>query len=935
MKATSYATSPAPNDPAWIVYDPAEPRPMPDDLPTTVRRLTAALCKKSLGDFVIEAWPHVPELQNTPFSWGWHLDVLCDHVQAVLEPQKWGRKRPVIEGVLPRTGLKRQDAAKNARDLIINVPPGTMKSLILNVFAPAWMWAETPGWSVLCSSGNESAALRDSSRCRDLIKSDWYRQLFEPKWGFSPENDGKTKFQNTAGGVRMVRTVGQAITGDRTDCFPEGTLVSTEHGERAIETLRPGDRVWGFDGQAPVLRKVQGVRTLPSRPLVRIVTGDRREIECTYDHRVYTSEGYVEAQKLQPGNRLLGLQQSASPSRPEVLDLLNRCGEDRRTSDVCGVPNEVHAPGVSGSTTTTGRRSDGEFLLDRVQNSRLSPHQPGAEDARVSLSKLHEGDARTQRPQVLLGRVHSEAPTSIAGQDVPAMWSSLRAPQPPSGVLLGCLRESSTLPADDRFGKLEISRADGLLALVSADAAPDSRARSSMPGLRCREREQTRGPGEPFESDRPSHQPRPLGQPSGEPDSALRPVSQHPPQVEADAVSVVCRSRRRALAVYDIQVEGTRNFFANGVLVHNCIFIDDPNDAQQIRSKAYRDRINEDWWSGAMSNRLNNTKTGVRIIIMQRLHEEDLVGYILEKNKLKADGGTWEQIVIPMEWEALPAPTEPDRDTGRRKVKHVPGQNCDTFLGWRDPRDIEGELLMPHRFSPEYVKAEKTEKGSAGYAGQYQQRPSPKEGNKFKKEWWRYWRHDGAPLVQPNRPKDASQVAAVLLPSPEQWEDSVESWDFTFKGKETNDWVVGVKVVKVGAYRFVLDRWRKHADFGRSKLGLIELRARPPRVQGPIVIEAKANGDAVLNDLHAFVPGLVEETPKDGKEQRASVLEPQVEAGQWFLPDGVEWLDEWIDEFAAFPNGRHDDQVDALSQACARFGQDSELERAKKLFGFA
>jgi hypothetical protein len=59
------------------------------------------------------------------------------------------------------------------------------------------------------------------------------------------------------------------------------------------------------------------------------------------------------------------------------------------------------------------------------------------------------------------------------------------------------------------------------------------------------------------------------------------------------------------------------------------------------------------------------------------------------------------------------------------------------------------------------------------------------------------------------------------------------------------------------------------------------------------------------------------------------VMEPQVEAGNWFLPDGKEWLDDFITEFAVFPNGKHDDIVDACSQAAARFGQDSELEQAK------
>jgi predicted phage terminase large subunit-like protein len=562
--------TPPPGNPDWLVYHPNKPRTPPSTWSRSQRLMMRELCTRSLADFVEQGW-HVLE-EGTPLAWGWHLDVLCDHIQAVLEAQLPARKGVVLEPRMPRTGLPRA----KCRDLIINVPPGTMKSLVLSVFAVAWMWIRRPSWRVICSSGNESVALRDSVRCRDLLKSEWYRELFEPGWEFSADSDGKTAFKNTKGGVRLVRTAGQAVTGDR-------------------------------------------------------------------------------------------------------------------------------------------------------------------------------GDA---------------------------------------------------------------------------------------------------------------------------------------------------------------------------------LFIDDPNDAQQIRSEAYRKRINEDWWSNAMSNRVNDAKTSVRIIIMQRLHEEDLVGYILARERLKRDGGTWEQLVIPMEFEPTKRVNEPQPGE-----PCMPGQDVATFLGWKDWRYQPGELLMPHRFPPEFIQAEKVSKGSSGYAGQYQQRPAPKDGNKFKRDWWRFWRYDGAPLVQPNRPDGASGIAAALLPQQHDWEDSVESWDLTFKGKDTNDWVVGVKVAKVGAARFVLRLWRKHTGFGGAKAGVIELRSQLPRITGPVVIEEKANGSAVIEELQKLLPGVLSENPKDGKEQRAAVMEPQVEAGNWYLPDGEPWLDDFISEFATFPNGRHDDIVDACSQAAARLNSDSELMQAQVLFG--
>src|SRR4029077_10776545 len=120
----------------------------------------------SLAEFVSAAW-HVIE-PETPLVWNWHINVLCDHIQGQLV------------GAFHRS--KGNFSDKWAQDLILNVPPGTMKSLILNVFAVAWVWLWRPGWRVICASGNPRISMRDSIRCRDLLESQWYRETFNVSW---------------------------------------------------------------------------------------------------------------------------------------------------------------------------------------------------------------------------------------------------------------------------------------------------------------------------------------------------------------------------------------------------------------------------------------------------------------------------------------------------------------------------------------------------------------------------------------------------------------------------------------------------------------------------------------------------------------------------------------------------------------------------------
>lgn len=334
--------------------------------------------------------------------------------------------------------------------------------------------------------------------------------------------------------------------------------------------------------------------------------------------------------------------------------------------------------------------------------------------------------------------------------------------------------------------------------------------------------------------------------------------------------------------------------------------VDDPNDAKEITSKAHRTTINDNWWDSAFHNRIADPTSSKRAGIMQRLHEEDWAGYVLEKEK-----GEWAHLCIPMEY---------DREGAGDKR---------TWIGWSDPRTKDGELMFPERFTPKYLAAERLTLGSAGYAGQMQQRPVAAEGNRFKRDWWRFWSPTGQ--TEP-RPKGCGAIPPIRYnPNVDRRDFRIGSWDCTFKDGDDNDYVVGGTVDVVGARRIVVERYRRKAGLGET-LRAVQQQYDDFRPD-EIIVEDKANGSAVIETFEAKIPGMVPVDPKGGKESRAAVMEPKVEAGNWYLPEGAPWLDEWVDEFAAFPRGKHDDQVDMASQVEARLLEDPDVVNARALLG--
>jgi predicted phage terminase large subunit-like protein len=339
------------------------------------------------------------------------------------------------------------------------------------------------------------------------------------------------------------------------------------------------------------------------------------------------------------------------------------------------------------------------------------------------------------------------------------------------------------------------------------------------------------------------------------------------------------------------------------------IAVDDPLSAKQARSETERVAANT-WWDETMTTRFNSARAAA-VIVMQRLHEDDLTGHLKEQ-------GGWHHLCLPAEYEPSHPFVYPDRVTlpereltaqgpdGEAETITIPGGR--TLTG--DKRNEAGELLEPIRLSADRLAELKRSLGSYGYAGQMQQRPSPIEGGMFKRDWWQYWTPETLP---PN------------------WDRLIQSWDMTFKDTESasGSYVVGQVWGARDANRFLLAQVRGKFGFTDTVKAVEALTAAWPYATA-ILVEEKANGAAVINMLKAKIQGMIPVQPEGGKEARAAAVEPFVEAGNVYLPSadfipcvpGYEATSvaDFIEEHAVFPNGTHDDQVDTLSQGLTWLG---------------
>lgn len=328
-----------------------------------------------------------------------------------------------------------------------------------------------------------------------------------------------------------------------------------------------------------------------------------------------------------------------------------------------------------------------------------------------------------------------------------------------------------------------------------------------------------------------------------------------------------------------------------GVTGRGCtlMIIDDPiKNRKEADSKTTRDRLWNEWTDSYRSRLAAGAKV---ILIMTRWHQDDLAGRIIEREK------NVEILNLPCEAE--------EKDPMGRKVGEPLHPEIGKNAAWLK------------EFKDSIIRSE----GMRTWEALYQGHPTIEEGNMVKREWWQFY---------DVLPDNCLEVMSI---------------DATFKDSDRADFVaIQVWAKSNDAKYYLVDRVKKRMDFVSTLTMIRYMRSQHPKVTG-ILVEDKANGPAIMSILRKDIPGIVPVDPAGGKVARVNAVSPAIESGQVFLPRGYAWTQEFVEEFAAFPNAAHDDEVDCCTQALNRLiytythieapkEEDLDLIRPKKqMFG--
>lgn len=316
----------------------------------------------------------------------------------------------------------------------------------------------------------------------------------------------------------------------------------------------------------------------------------------------------------------------------------------------------------------------------------------------------------------------------------------------------------------------------------------------------------------------------------------------------------------------------------------NTLIVDDALNPKQAASEAER-KTAHDWFDNTWRSRMNNPAEDALIVMEQRTGELDLTGHLIDADDiLEAQGAS-------REWTHLSIALECDAETGpQRYLFPISGRVVE--------REV-GDVLQPGRFPPAVVASLKILR--LVWATQYQQRPSPLEGNLIKRSEVRYY--GGREPVTGMKDR----------PLPDKFDTIIVSADCSFKDENRSDFVaIGTISVK-GPDRYLLELTNTHLDEPATRTEI--LRQKNKWRANTVIVEDKANGSSVIKNLRRHISGVIAIEPEGGKFARMFVAAGAWQSGNWYVDRTAAITEPFIDQLIKFPAAKNDDMADMMSQA--------------------
>ncbi len=787
-------------------------------------------CKDNFYFFVQNFWNEI--IAELPV-WNWHIKYLCDELQL----------------------LSKSIVARDAKpyDLLINIPPGTTKSTIVTQMYPAWLWTQDPTIRIISNSFSATLATDHAMRSRDIILSDKFKKLF-PDVKLRDDKSAKTFYANTLGGSRYSTSTSGGVTGEHAHCLVGETEIITTKGVKELRNISVGDFVLSLHNNKLVYDKVVATKKMQSNEIFTIEIGATK-INATSEHRFYIKgKGWMFARELKIGDECIevsDLQEANLHGEQNVFKLLSIKSLKKNNNYLQKLWEAIRKTSLRNKKVRK-EWLQGQFLFSKMCSRFLANKK--------ELRDMWETIAIKASKVLQRMPFKNKKAEKIKGKSLSSLWYKFSAENIKSTLLQSKLRKLTSFKKNDFTRKSKIYKRSILCYFVSKREGSNTRARqSNMCSLwekigslsSCKQRQ--------------------VGQ-------SLRKFSdvmqQMPPKPAynkgTSTITNIKRDSRTSHEVFDIQTEKTHNFFANKILVHNCILNDDPQNPRQAFSEAFRKAAVEHLKTLA-TRKVDKANTPT-ITVMQRLHELDVTGFLLENSTEKI-----KHICLPAELSPLIKPME-------LRSNYVDG------------------LLDPIRLNREVLAEMRSDLGAQNYSGQFEQNPVAEGGNIVKRDWFK--------IV------DSTTFAAIYKMQPIHF-----FVDTAYTSKQDNDPTGILAACKIRNDIYITGAKKVRKEFPE----LISFLKKYTSINGydarsTLRIEPKANGLSVIQQLKAQTNLNVVSTPtpKDSKEVRLHTSSPTIEAGHVCLVAGA-WNDEFLTEVCGFPAMAHDEYVDLLNYAIDYF----------------
>ncbi len=775
------------------------------------------------------------------------------------------------------------------RNLLITMPPRCAKSFNATINFPAYALMRKPHREIMISSYNNELAATFGRGTRDIVTDQKARKAFKG-FDLSRETRAVDFWKTTVGGAYYSVGLNGTTTG-RGACLTGDTELLVTTGRDATKATKISDvfnnpeqlyvLAYNHKTQSPSWGRVNARSEIKASELFEISDSSGGVIEATGEHPFYVvGRGYVKAESITPGDHLLRL-------LPEDI---NQAGIRCLEVDQAWPQRPVLLPGVQQSTplnkehaTMRGMRETSqaewskEVLQRDMSGQRRCLQEGQAHGAVPAVPEAISEEAR--RSEVLLNELQEYAPLAING-----------------------IVEESKLLSRPLRGETTASHHQGVCKGQASNKGEGRNEVRELPG------------GE--QAARPPHRPKPAQLHMEQLGDALRVLPSEAPRPREEdravVVSMVKRVRHECL-VYNLSVEGFENYFANGVLTHNCILgVDDPYKSREEADSTTQRRKVWDFYTSGLISRMQPDKDGqpaFQIVTQTRWHPDDMAGRIMESREFH--DGEW----MHLNYQAL---TMKERGVYIRRnrlpkddPRYMPNITAEQIATGHRLTDAPGLLskgvnpkvevsgqwqaLWPKRFPVEWLLKQKSILGDRDFESLYQQNPYVLGGNLIKENWFKRYNRDSVPA--------SFHAIAVTV-------------DTAFKAKTVNDYSVFTVggITEIGDI-YVLRVFREKLEFPDLKRKAVAINAmyRSQGLRG-FWIEDNASGQSLIQELRAssgvpvipWKPGAVE------KYQRAASITPLVEGGRVFIPDEADWLEDWVNELSAFPSSKHDDQVDSF-----------------------